>query len=69
MLGSIDFFKNEFAIPIDKMQDEIAKNTTQKTHLSFLIKKNQFLLCGRMKHPKKIFLIFFHVSLARCVNS
>ncbi|MBX9448962.1 MAG: DEAD/DEAH box helicase [Taibaiella sp.] len=41
MLGSIDFFKNEFAIPIDKMQDEIAKEHLKKLIYPFLLRRTK----------------------------
>lgn len=41
MLGSIDFFKNEFAIPIDKMQDEVAKEHLKKLIFPFLLRRTK----------------------------
>lgn len=41
MLGSIDFFKNEFAVPIDKMQDETAKEHLKKLIFPFLLRRTK----------------------------
>lgn len=41
MLGSMDFFKNEFANPIDKMQDENAKKYLKKLIYPFLLRRTK----------------------------
>ncbi|MCL6524409.1 MAG: DEAD/DEAH box helicase [Thermoflavifilum sp.] len=41
MLGSIDFFKNEFAIPIDKFQDEERKEHLRKLIYPFILRRTK----------------------------
>jgi len=41
MLGSIDFFKNEFAIPIDKFQDEERKQHLRKLIYPFILRRTK----------------------------
>ncbi len=73
MLGSIDFFKNEFAIPIDKMQDEIAKTQLKKLIYPFLLRRTKeqvapdlpektemVLYCEMGKEQRKIYESYRH---------
>ncbi|MEK0750799.1 SNF2-related protein, partial [Mycobacterium ulcerans] len=41
MLGSIDFFRNEFATPIDKFQDEERKEHLRKLIYPFILRRTK----------------------------
>lgn len=82
MLGSIEFFKNEFAVPIDKNQDEIAKEHLKKLIYPFLLRRTKeqvapdlpektetVLYCEMGKEQRKIYESYRHQFRSQILGS
>lgn len=57
MLGSMEFFRNEFATPIDKMQEEDAKKHLRKLIHPFLLRRTKEQVAPDL--PKKTEMVLF----------
>jgi non-specific serine/threonine protein kinase len=57
MLGSVDFFRNEFATPIDKFQDEERKDHLRKLIYPFILRRTKEQVAKEL--PEKIETVIF----------
>ncbi|NIG52564.1 DEAD/DEAH box helicase [Chitinophaga sp. Cy-1792] len=57
MLGSVDFFRNEFATPIDKFQDEERKEHLRKLIYPFILRRTKEQVAKEL--PEKIETVIF----------
>lgn len=57
MLGSVDFFRNEFATPIDKFQDEERKEHLKKLIYPFILRRTKEQVAKDL--PEKIETVIF----------
>jgi non-specific serine/threonine protein kinase len=57
MLGSVDFFRNEFATPIDKFQDEERKDHLRKLIYPFILRRTKEQVAKDL--PEKIETVIF----------
>lgn len=57
MLGSVDFFRNEFATPIDKFQDEERKDHLRKLIYPFILRRTKEQVAKEL--PDKIETVIF----------